>query len=280
MVDIDPKVVEVSREYLPSYSNCTGFGTSSCFDDPRAEVFIEDYLKWFQEKMGDDICETREAKSSSLYDVIILDMVDPEFLPEGKEWAEYVYTEEFFQHMACALTDEGVLASNFGSAPEAPFRVSRGHQTNLFYEERAEMFYDKIEKIRHLSHHFQHTRVYDAAVPAFRASWAYALGIGPRHTGKVTNGVLQGLKDFEGTPDFINRKLKDRLLPTAPLAIYSGSIHHGFQYPTGDWKGVYCNKHPEACEDPIKLYKGMDKAERSVWHPVTDTVRAEIATIA
>jgi hypothetical protein len=282
MVDIDPKVIEVSREYLPSYSNCTGFGTSSCFDDPRAHVYTEDYLKWFENKVGNDICETRDSKLDSLYDIIILDMVDPEFLPKGKKWANNVYSEAFFSRMACALTDEGVISSNFGSAPEAPFRVSRGHQSNLLYEERAEMFYDKIEKIRNLSHNFHHTRVFDAAVPAFRANWAYALGIGPRRAAKKESaGALQGLKDFEGSPAFINSKIKELLLPSARLAIYSGSIHHGYQYPTGDWKGVYCVKHPEACEiDPVKLYQEMSQEERSLWHPVTDTVRADVAAIA
>ena len=45
------------------------------------------------------------------------------------------------------------------------------------FMERTAMFSDKIEKIRNLSRNFENTRVYDSAIPSYRASWAFALGI-------------------------------------------------------------------------------------------------------
>ncbi len=49
MVELDGDVIKASRKYLPSYSNCTGFGTPSCFDDKRVELYTEDFIKWFDD---------------------------------------------------------------------------------------------------------------------------------------------------------------------------------------------------------------------------------------
>jgi spermidine synthase len=57
MVELDAAVIKASREYLPSYSNCTGFGTPSCFDDERVELYTEDFIKWFDDHIGNDICQ-------------------------------------------------------------------------------------------------------------------------------------------------------------------------------------------------------------------------------
>ena len=146
------------------------------------------------------------------------------------------------------------------------------------------MFFDKIEKIRNLSLNFHHTRVYDAAIPSYRANWAFALGMGPRLDGvrnkkDANQKVQQGLNDFDGSPAVVNRKLKKRLLPRASTTYYEGHIHHGFQYPTADWKGVYCLVEGEFCLDPKRSFAALSKRERSTWNPVIDTLRSEIATI-
>lgn len=277
MVDLDAKVIEVSRKYLPSYSNCTGFGTQSCFDDPRTDVYAEDFFKWFEKHLGNDICDTRKEKSAMLYDVIILDLLDPEALPDEVWWAEYLYSEAFFKRIACTLHDDGVLVSNFGEAPEAPFVGGPvGFRQDVFFKERTEIFMDKIEKIRNLSANFKNTRVYDAAIPSYRANWAFALGVGPRLDGSKKKTSHQGLNDFEGSPALVNRKLKERLLPGASTKYYKGHVHHGFQYPTADWKGVYCVVEGGVCEDPKKAFASFDKHERALWHPVMDTIRSEL----
>ena len=281
MVDLDAKVIEVSRKYLPSYSNCTGFGTQSCFNDPRTDIYAEDFFKWFERHIGLDICDKRKEKSALLYDVIILDLLDPEALPEGVSWAEYLYSEEFFKRIACSLNKDGVLVSNFGEAPEAPFDGGPS-RNDAFFKERTAVFIDKIEKIRNLSRNFKNTRVYDAAVPSYRANWAFALGMGPRLNGKKDGETTrhQGLNDFEGSPALINRKLKERLLPGASTKFYKGHVQHGFQYPTADWKGVYCVVEGEFCANPRKAFAKFGKHERSLWHPVIDTIRTEIASTA
>ena len=49
MIEIDKKMVNLSREYLPFWSDCSMLASSaaSCFDDSRVEMYYEDAFKWF-----------------------------------------------------------------------------------------------------------------------------------------------------------------------------------------------------------------------------------------
>ena len=57
MVDIDKRLVEICKEFLPEYS-------CGAFEDPRAEVVITDALHWLE-------------NSNEKFDVIIGDLTDP-----------------------------------------------------------------------------------------------------------------------------------------------------------------------------------------------------------
>ena len=70
MIEIDEMMVDVSRKYLPSWSDCSMLVGSapSCFDDPRVEVQYIDAFQWF--------IDNYPAGSSPLidpFDVIIMD---------------------------------------------------------------------------------------------------------------------------------------------------------------------------------------------------------------
>jgi len=71
MVEIDKAMVDISRKYLPEWSDCSNFAarTSSCFEDPRAEVYYEDAVGWFIERFG----KGSKHDPSELFDVIIMD---------------------------------------------------------------------------------------------------------------------------------------------------------------------------------------------------------------
>ena len=49
MIEIDEIMVEVSRKYIPSWSDCSLLegSAASCFDDPRVEVQYRDAFAWF-----------------------------------------------------------------------------------------------------------------------------------------------------------------------------------------------------------------------------------------
>jgi spermidine synthase len=84
LCEIDRRVVEVSREFLP--------GLSEGLDDPRVECFFED-----------GAALAAERKNS--YDVIIVDSSDP----IGP--AEVLFKEKFYRDMHDALRDGGIVVT-------------------------------------------------------------------------------------------------------------------------------------------------------------------------
>ena len=90
VVEIDRRVVEVCREYLPQ--------TACGFDDPRVKLRFEDGLKFVRH-------------TQNRYDLIIVDSTDP----SGP--GEVLFTTEFYGGCMDALTENGVLVNQH----ESPF---------------------------------------------------------------------------------------------------------------------------------------------------------------
>ncbi len=84
LVDIDRRVIEVSKEFFPTLS--------SGFDDPRAIVVNEDGYKYVQECEGE-------------FDVVIVDSTDP------VGFAHVLTTEDFFRFVHRALKEEGIFTA-------------------------------------------------------------------------------------------------------------------------------------------------------------------------
>lgn len=90
LVEIDERVVEVCKEYLPQIA--------CCFDDPRLNVHYQDGLKFVRR------CENE-------YDLIIVDSTDPFGPGEG------LFTKEFYGNCYKALTEKGIMVNQC----ESPF---------------------------------------------------------------------------------------------------------------------------------------------------------------
>lgn len=88
MVEIDERVVEVCREFLPQ--------TACRLDDPRVNIFYDDGLRFVRGK------ENR-------YDLIIVDSTDPFGPGEG------LFTSEFYGNCNNALTEKGILVNQHES---------------------------------------------------------------------------------------------------------------------------------------------------------------------
>lgn len=93
LVEIDGRVVEVSREFLPELS--------SGLDDPRVTVHIEDGAQFVAEAVGE-------------YDVILIDAPDP----VGP--AETIFSDSFYADVRAALRDGGIMSAQ----TESPFMFS------------------------------------------------------------------------------------------------------------------------------------------------------------
>lgn len=90
MVEIDERVIEVSKEFLPEIA-CG-------FENPKAEVRVEDGIKFVE-------------NSTSEFDIIIIDSTDPVGPAQG------LFSFEFYTNAKNALTDEGI----FTAQTESPF---------------------------------------------------------------------------------------------------------------------------------------------------------------
>ena len=88
MVEIDRRVVECCREFLPQ--------TASKLDDSRVRLFYEDGIKFISTKQNQ-------------YDLIIVDSTDPIGPGEG------LFTEEFYKNCYGALKDDGILVNQHES---------------------------------------------------------------------------------------------------------------------------------------------------------------------
>ncbi len=88
MVEIDEKVVEICKKYLPQ--------TADKLDDPRVNIYYEDGLKFVRTKENE-------------YDLIIVDSTDPFGPGEG------LFTKEFYGNCFKALKEDGVLINQHES---------------------------------------------------------------------------------------------------------------------------------------------------------------------
>lgn len=98
MVEIDYKVVELAREYLPF--------TACSLDDRRVHIHYQDGLRFVR----------RVAEGS--YDLIIVDSTDPFGVGEG------LFTREFYGNCYKALSDTGILVNQHESTFYESYRNS------------------------------------------------------------------------------------------------------------------------------------------------------------
>jgi spermidine synthase len=105
MVDIDEDVVNISREHLRNWHE-------GAFDDPRAQVVIEDGKK-FVEEIEDK------------FDVVIMDLTDP----YGPEIARELYKEDFIRRIHEILNEGGVLSTQAGTSFFYPTEYGELHQS-------------------------------------------------------------------------------------------------------------------------------------------------------
>ena len=103
MVEIDEKVVEVCREYLPQ--------TACRLSDPRVHIYYQDGLRYVRGKENE-------------YDLIIVDSTDPFGVGEG------LFTKEFYGNCFKALRSDGIMVNQHESPfyDEDAFAMQRAHK--------------------------------------------------------------------------------------------------------------------------------------------------------
>jgi len=88
MVELDPHVVELCRQYMPSLS-------AGAFDDPRTDLVIADGARYL-------------AETDRRFEVLIIDSTDP----VGP--AEILFSEDFYRDCRRCLAPGGILVTQSG----------------------------------------------------------------------------------------------------------------------------------------------------------------------
>ena len=103
LVEIDPLVIEASREHLPF--------TACKLDDPRVTIHYEDGVKFVRRK-------------EAAYDLIIVDSTDPFGPGEG------LFTREFYGSCYMALKEDGIMVNQHESPfyPNDAAAMQRAHK--------------------------------------------------------------------------------------------------------------------------------------------------------
>ncbi len=155
LVEIDGKVVEACKEYLPEIS-C---GLS----DPRAEVVIDDGIKYIKEHKNE-------------FDIISIDSTDPIGPAVG------LFAGDFYRAVFEALKDDGI----FVAQTESPF----------FNKDLISRVYKDISSI------FPITRMYTAFVPTYPGGlWSFTMGSKKYDPLEVDKNTIPEMDTKYFTPD-------------------------------------------------------------------------------
>lgn len=93
MVDIDEELVDMVKDHMPEWHQ-------GAFEDPRTELVHTDARQWIKDHKGGN------------FDVILSDLPNPHEDGPG----QFLFTREYFQLCAEAMSEDGVFAMQAGSA--------------------------------------------------------------------------------------------------------------------------------------------------------------------
>ena len=195
MVDLDSQVVELCRKYLPNHS-------MGAFDDPRVELLHRDARRYL-------------ADCQDLFDVVILDLVDP--LEGGTAYT--LYTREFYEIVRSRLNSGGLLVTQSGP-------TSLLNYTECF-----------TAIVHTLSGLFPRVVPYAVHVPSFMTPWGFTIAFAdaaPRDYG----------------PEEVDSLISLRL--AKPLRFYDGVTHqHMFSLPSYLREGIGQERRTVTDQNPV-----------------------------
>jgi len=231
MVERDGEVIKQAREFLPEMSNCSwegaeGASFSSCFDSSRATIHTSEVAPWLENYVGGDVCASPTSDEQLVpdekkFDVIIMDLFDPELIYDSKHSSRGLYTDSFFKQINCALKSDGVLITQLG---ESPFAVDRHSILN-----------SKLDVLDRLASGFHPsgTFVYNTYVPSFNAEWSFAVACRSR---ECANQWYSSAADVNRV---LRNRLDPRILPTK-LGFFDGAVMQTMQQTPKGWENLFC----------------------------------------
>lgn len=227
MIEIDKIMVDVSRKYIPSWSDCSELegSTASCFDDPRVEVQYRDAFAWFIDNFPADKPALIEP-----FDVIVMDALDPQI---QKAFVNALYDSNgpFLKSIPNALNDDGIFIAQVGESVDP--------------NDPPEQFTDNNNRFRLVSSlpslGFTTIRSYtDSAQSGFSFPWQFVAAF----------KNLDTKADWFANPSLVNLKIRERAMVTvdggSPFKFFDGATMQSFYYPGKFIETVWCRDSPDS----------------------------------
>lgn len=136
MIDIDEELIDMVRDHMPEWHQ-------GSFDDPRTEMKFCDARKYLADSKG------------AGFDVILSDLTNPH--EAGP--ALFLFTKEYYQICADAMSNDGVFAMQAGCA-----------NMNYF-----DLFACNMKTLESMKETFPYVRGYIAFVTTFMLPWGFVL---------------------------------------------------------------------------------------------------------
>jgi len=249
MIEIDEIMVNVSREHLPDWSDCSdivGSVDGWCGLDPRAELYFEDAMAWFMDRFADDKLDTPKFEEEK-YDVIIMDALDPQ---DDVPFAKVLYESmRFTKSLYNSLNDNGLIVFQVGASPdsdsgpdESTDQMKASLQTNL-------------EKSG-----FHSIHLYEESHCEFEDPWSFLVAIKSK----------EGRKNWYSNIAEIDLEIHSRILRTYSekpnLKFFDGATMQIYQNPHRVFENVFCRSDPK----PESCYYLDSEVEKEDIIPMSD----------
>jgi len=228
MVDIDPVVIDVCKQYLPEW------GGEAVANHPKMELIIGDAHKY--------LMETEET-----FDVIIMDISDP--IEAGPGIA--LYTQEFYQRAAKVLTPKsGVFVTQAGSADFVP-HPTLGEDISCF-----------SPIMNTLNTVFDHAIPYTVSIASFGEDWGFVMAFnGSQNQGKelidLSSEKIDSLIEerIESMPGVPGQKQSTSGKGEQALRLYDGEAHRNlFALSKPLRRAIEKDERIMTKENPIFMY--------------------------
>lgn len=224
VIEIDAKVVEVSKEYMPSVNDCSDIEGSApcCFDDERAGFVFADAFQYFQDE---DV--------ANKFDVLVVDLNNPEDHDE--------FTNPYVvDALVDSLTDRGVIAFSIGLAPSIlDPRADKG------VNPKRELLINNLEANSKVAS----MHVYEEAHCGYWEPRAFL----------VACRDASCRKHWYSETDEIDYQIYERIGGTKSgepsLVHFDGATQRSFHSPPRAWESIYCQREPTPFEC---AYRGLD----------------------
>jgi len=218
MIEIDEDMVQVSRDHLSEWSDCSDIYESAswCGNDPRAKIIYEDALDFFIQRGKEDIN----------YDVIIIDALDPQ---DNVPFAEVLYKNDIFlQALFDSLSPDGVMVVQLGMAPS---RMDPSEELGI--NKNRDYLKNSLVEIG-----FQSLHIYHEPHCLFEKPWTYIVAMKDWGNRQLW---------YQNRPQIdlqIHQRIKRTYSGQSTLKYFDSTVMKSYEVPNKVYETVFCRKVP------------------------------------